>query len=62
MKNEACYNCTERCVGCHTNCEKYNRYRKQLEYIKKQKKLYNEMYSVFNGGSKSGKRSRAFSE
>ena len=35
----ACYNCTERHVGCHSTCEKYAEYQKELE---KGKKLYDE--------------------
>ena len=33
-----CYGCTERVVGCHSNCEAYHRYQKQLaeEHDKKQ--------------------------
>lgn len=25
-----CYGCTKRVVGCHSNCEAYHRYQKQL--------------------------------
>lgn len=26
-----CKNCENRCVGCHSNCDKYIEYRKQLD-------------------------------
>lgn len=27
-KYNACFNCTERHIGCHSECEKYKEYRK----------------------------------
>lgn len=28
-KDNACYNCTERAVGCHSTCEKYAEFAKR---------------------------------
>lgn len=28
-----CYMCTERRIGCHADCEKYNDYRKKREAV-----------------------------
>lgn len=27
MMNVPCYNCPDRCVGCHSTCEKYKAFR-----------------------------------
>lgn len=35
--NSPCKNCKERFVGCHSNCEKYNQFRKDLEEYKAKK-------------------------
>lgn len=33
--NACCLNCENRCMGCHSNCEMYNMYKKELATIKK---------------------------
>lgn len=44
MKNEgACLKCTERVVGCHGKCPKYQAYRKELDNLK-QKMLEYKIY------------------
>ena len=30
-----CYNCEDRCIGCHTTCGDYAIYRRELEAAKK---------------------------
>lgn len=30
-----CYNCTERSLGCHTNCEKYQETKREYERLKR---------------------------
>lgn len=44
-----CKGCTEQYIGCHSDCESYNAYRKELnEYneIVKQQKIENARYNI----------------
>ena len=34
-KNESCYKCPDRTPDCHSICEKYKKYREELEAKKK---------------------------
>lgn len=38
MKYNTCLNCEERCLGCHSNCEMYNKYKQELKRIQENKK------------------------
>lgn len=41
MKSEnSCYNCQDRCVGCHANCEKYKQFKMEREELNKRKRNY----------------------
>jgi len=44
-KNKCCLNCQERVLGCHSECEKYAEYKKELAEFKEKrnKVIYNEM-------------------
>lgn len=37
--NAGCKDCATREPGCHKNCERYNKFRNELEMIKKAKSL-----------------------
>ena len=39
-----CYNCSERCIGCHSTCEKYLDFKKAKDVINKKIKLENILY------------------
>ena len=36
--NNGCKDCTDRQIGCHSNCERYKAFREQLDKINEQKK------------------------
>lgn len=40
MNNKCCYQCGERYVGCHAKCDKYKKYRQELDTLKQ--KINNE--------------------
>ncbi len=35
-----CYNCQERHIGCHSNCEKYLNYKRRKDVIKKRRQEF----------------------
>lgn len=37
MNHSSCYNCLNRKVGCHKNCETYKKYKAYIENIKQKK-------------------------
>lgn len=39
MKNDSCYKCENRHLGCHNNCEIYENYKTNIQKIKMNKKL-----------------------
>ena len=39
-ENNPCYNCTERCIGCHSKCEKYQSW--SAAHIAQQQKIRSE--------------------
>lgn len=46
MKNNTtCFNCTDRHVGCHADCEKYNAWKD--EHISENKKLHDAKYKEY---------------
>lgn len=42
VKNN-CYECNKREVGCHTHCENYAKYRKELDVINNRRKYIKSM-------------------
>ena len=44
MENISCYNCKSRHLGCHSNCEKYSKYKATLQKIKMRKKEDYDFY------------------
>ena len=38
----SCYKCENRKVGCHSNCEIYNKYKMGLDVINSRKKQFKE--------------------
>lgn len=66
MNSCECVSCTERYVGCHSECDKYKKYRSDLdertENTKKMKRSMYGEYEVFKreqsykGQKKKGKR------
>lgn len=42
MVNNGCFQCTERHIGCHSNCEKYLTYMEENEKIKQNRAEYNK--------------------
>ena len=36
-KVTGCYNCTERKIGCHSNCKIYENYKKEKDLINKRR-------------------------
>ena len=38
-----CYKCEERCMGCHSYCEKYSAFKEEFD---SKKKSFEENYSV----------------
>lgn len=40
MKVNSCYNCKERSIYCHADCEKYKKYLEELDVIKSNRKQY----------------------
>ena len=45
MISNSCYNCRERHIGCHSNCETYEHYKSRLEKIKKKKQAERLKYA-----------------
>lgn len=46
-----CFGCKNRTIGCHSNCEKYIKFSKILDDIRKKKKLQSisDGYDMSNG-------------
>lgn len=42
MPNSSCMGCTERHEGCHSECEKYKAFRKELDEQNERRRMYNE--------------------
>lgn len=40
-----CLNCTERYLGCHSKCEKYKKYKKELAEYNNKVKIEKQMYN-----------------
>jgi len=40
-----CYGCTERFVGCHSNCPAYQEYVAEKERIRRNKRIQKEYYN-----------------
>lgn len=38
MQTTPCYQCPDRCVGCHSACEKYTEYRKTVDDANKRRR------------------------
>lgn len=45
MKYDSCLNCKERYQGCHSKCDKYKKYKEEIEKIKLNKKKSRCYYS-----------------
>ena len=41
----SCLDCKERRIGCHQTCEKYKKFKKQLDVIKQNKLKEKEKYT-----------------
>ena len=53
MLNSCCKGCTERHEGCHSKCEKYRSFRKELDEKNERKRLAKEAeYSLIEQASK----------
>jgi hypothetical protein len=37
MLHNHCRNCTERVVGCHSTCDKYKKFKEELEVVREEK-------------------------
>lgn len=49
MKNyQNCLGCEKRYIGCHSNCEDYQKYRKELDNLKKIKQQERNNISLGN--------------
>lgn len=44
--NACCYECPDREIGCHSKCEKYKKFRKELDKKKKSIKDQNARFAV----------------
>ena len=44
MKDNGCYGCTERKVGCHAKCEKYKKWKEEYDKREQLKKAGNNKY------------------
>ena len=55
MKNNGCYNCTERHLGCHTDCIIYGEYKSYLEKIKKRKQAERLKFACHKGSKVYGR-------
>lgn len=44
MMVAGCYNCKDRFLGCHAYCDKYKKYRKQIEIVKANRIKYMERF------------------
>ncbi len=42
MANNACYNCTERFLGCHGTCARYRAFRHDRDKILREKYIQNK--------------------
>ena len=43
ITNNKCLDCTKRHVGCHSTCEDYLKFRKELDELNKQKRKERDM-------------------
>lgn len=54
IKN-SCYKCDNRCIGCHSNCENYRKYRNALDVINNRRKEIKENNRLYIRRCKYGK-------
>ena len=40
LKNNPCYKCTERKVGCHTKCDKYKEFKEKLSELRDKERVF----------------------
>ena len=40
LKDNPCYNCTERRVGCHSKCDKYKEFKEKLAELRDKEKFF----------------------
>lgn len=50
--NNSCYNCKNRVIGCHSNCETYKEYKSHLDKIKHKKQAEKLKYASHKRRSK----------
>ena len=43
-KDNPCYGCKDRCVGCHSECESYSEYSDERKRMLKEKEKYAYLY------------------
>lgn len=41
-----CYGCTDRTIGCHSSCEKYLKYREEIQKYNEAKRLIDSTYTI----------------
>ena len=52
MKENNCYNCTERHLGCHSVCDTYKSYKLQLKKISERKQAEQLRYACHKRSKK----------
>lgn len=45
-KEKTCYNCEERHLNCYDTCEYYKKFKKRLDVIKNNRKLYKDLCQI----------------
>lgn len=54
--NNACKNCTDRYIGCHSKCDKYAEFRNEVSKMRKHEREYNSNPCYMNYLLKGGKK------
>lgn len=45
-KEKTCYRCEDRHTNCHDTCEYYKKFKKRLDVIKSNRKLYKDLCQI----------------
>lgn len=43
MLHNHCYHCKDRVVGCHSTCEKYKKFKEELEVVRAEKEKEHQL-------------------